>query len=622
MFPVSEDYINAIKGATQQGKLSGYIGNVYFDNDDVLAGSASLVNQCADSSDVKLGSVYIGQLNITFCNKNLLPRTTWEGKIIELYWKQRVEFVQERWEEIPIGKFIVSEANHSAEGVVVTAYDFMSKLTKRVNFSALTAGHASGYMHVISNRCGVELAQTDEEIDDLCLASEELTLYQNSDIETYQDLLYWLAQMCGAFATFDRRGRLELRQYADDPVFTFSHEERFAGCYFSDFETYWGGTSFVDLNTQTLVTYVDDQSGLVMNLGSNPFMQNKLVPYQRWMLSQIYNTIKAVKTVPFKTATLGNPAFDLGDLITFTGMSAGSSSLGRIMSFVCNFGHSCEMEGFGKNPATMGAQGKTDKNLSGLTRQSAANENVFLFLTNTESFETESIGDFESGEIFLGELMVGATKDTNVEAMTRCTYQADFTTAGTPPEFGAFRVWLRYELDGAVIKHVPFWRPLGLISDTYNEYDDTIVDYQPLLNIEGGDLKTLAVYFEYEYTGPSSTGQITIDPEGFELTVKGQGIVAEERWDGIIEALDRVPSYYIDRLYVLPLVDTVAVSLVPFFDVVLSDDIPSYETHGFENPIHGDDFKIRCSPPASNIVTENELYNFVTEDGVYNIVSD
>lgn len=622
MFPVSEDYINAIKGATQQGKLSGYIGNVYFDNDDVLAGSASLVNQCADSSDVKLGSVYIGQLNITFCNKNLLPRNTWEGKVIELYWKQRVEFVQQRWEEIPVGKFVIAEANHSAEGVVITAYDFMSKLTKRVNFSALTAGHASGYMHVIANRCNIELAQTDEEIDDLCLASEDLTLYQNSDIETYQDLLFWLAQVCGAFATFDRYGKLELRQYANESVFEFDQNDRFAGCFFSDFETYWGGVSFVDLNTQSLVTYVDDQHGLVMNLGSNPFMQNKLPPYQRWMLSQIYNTIKTVKTVPFRTSTLGNPAFDLGDLIKFTGMSAGSESVGRIMSFVCNFGHSCDMEGFGKNPATMGAQGKTDKDLSGLIRQSAANENVFLFLTNTEEFQTEDVGDFESGEIFLGQLMVGATKDTNVEAMTRCTYQADFTTTGNPPEFGAFRVWLRYELDGAVIKRVPFWRPLGLISDTYNEYDDTIVDYQPLLNIEGGDLKTLAVYFEYEYTGPTSTGQITIDPEGFELTVKGQGIVAEERWDGIIEALDRVPSYYIDRLYVLPLEETVTLSLVPFLLAELSDDIPSYETHGFENPIHGDDFKIRCSPPSSNFITEDGAYNIVDESGAYNIVSE
>ena len=132
----------------------------------------------------------------------------------------------------------------------------------------------------------------------------------------------------------------------------------------------------------------------------------------------------------------------------------------------------------------------------------------------------------------------------------------------------------------------------------------------------------MAVYFEYEYTGPSSTGQITIDPEGFELTVKGQGIVAEERWDGIIEALDRVPLYYVNYLYVLPLVDNITVSLVPFFDVVLSEYVPSYETHGFENPIHGDDFKIRCSPPTSNLVTEDELYNLITEDGVYNIVTE
>ena len=397
-------------------------------------------------------------LLVTFTNKNLVQRGAWEGKTILLYWHQCVDMTEDTYERIPCGVYIVSEANHSAEGVVVVAYDYMSKLDKRVNFSALTSGKMSDYMRIIANRCGVTLVQTPEEIDSLGAGGEELALYQDSDISTYRDLLSWVAQTCGGFATFNRDGLLEIRTFGDDPVFEFTEYDRFAGCYFSDFETFYGGLSFIDLNTNTVVTRVEEQSGLLMSLGANPFLQNKLTPYQNYLLGAIFNELEDFHATPFRTTTLGNPAFDLGDIIEFTGRSAGESSLGCLMSYVCTFGHSYDMEGFGKNPTTQGAQSKTDKNISGLTRQSQANENVFLFLTNSTAFESQGVENFENGEFYLGHLLIGATKDTNVEAQTRATYKVTFNPDDTPPEFGAFRVWLRYELDSVTIKRVPFWR--------------------------------------------------------------------------------------------------------------------------------------------------------------------
>ena len=458
MYPVSNDYKAAMAAAVQKGYISGKVGSVSFTAEDVLLGSCSIVNNCADSTDVKLGGVYVGQLNITFTNKNLVQRGAWEGKTILLYWHQCVDMTEDTYERIPCGVYIVSEANHSAEGVVVVAYDYMSKLDKRVNFSALTSGKMSDYMRIIANRCGVTLVQTPEEIDSLGAGGEELALYQDSDISTYRDLLSWVAQTCGGFATFNRDGLLEIRTFGDDPVFEFTEYDRFAGCYFSDFETFYGGLSFIDLNTNTVVTRVEEQSGLLMSLGANPFLQNKLTPYQNYLLGAIFNELEDFHATPFRTTTLGNPAFDLGDIIEFTGRSAGESSLGCLMSYVCTFGHSYDMEGFGKNPTTQGAQSKTDKNISGLTRQSQANENVFLFLTNSTAFESQGVENFENGEFYLGHLLIGATKDTNVEAQTRATYKVTFNPDDTPPEFGAFRVWLRYELDSVTIKRVPFWR--------------------------------------------------------------------------------------------------------------------------------------------------------------------
>ena len=163
---------------------------------------------------------------------------------------------------------------------------------------------------------------------------------------------------------------------------------------------------------------------------------------------------------------------------------------------------------------------------------------------------------------------------------------------------------------------------MGLISSGYDEFEDTIVDYQPLLNLSGGDLKKLEVYLEYEYTGATSTGDITIDAEGFELTVKGQGIAALERWDGVITAEDTLPLYNISALSVLPLGDDITITKFPFLPVTLSDDVPPYECAGFILPINSDIFKIRCSPPTSNFITEDGAYNITDETGGYNIVSE
>lgn len=625
MYAVSEDYLNSMHEAVQEGNLYGYIGDAAFTGEDILAGSCQISNQCADSSDLRLGSVYVGALNVTFVNKTLVPRGNWEGLVIRIFWNQRVDYrpEYERYEQIPCGVYVVAEANHTADGVVVTAYDYMMKFDKRTRFTTLTPSRPYDLLLKIATDCGVTLGMSRTEVEDLPNGLEIFNYYQDSDVETYRDLLSWVAQMLGGFATIDREGRLVIRYFGKDPVFTFSETERFQGCYFSDFVTFYGALSYVNVYQQAVIVKEIAPDGLTMALGANPFLQNGLAPYINFLLNNIADGIEDFNFTPFRTTTLGNPAFDLGDVIEFTGLSAGARSVGCIMSYTYTFGHSFECEGFGKNPATQGAQSRTDKNIAGLSKQSASNENVFLFLTNAAELGTGAyIADFQNGELFLGELLVGATKDTNIEVMTRTTYAVDFAVANDPPEFGAFRVWLRYELDGEVIKRVPFWRPLGLISQTYDTYEDTIVDYQPVLNLSGGDRKRLSVYFEYQYTGPTSSGEIIIDPNGFELTIKGQGIAATREWDGLITASDRVGAYEIESLWVKSLTDAAAVRLVPFIPVRVSDIIPGVPL-GYPVPgTYDEQMFLRVSGPSSNVITEDGAENLIDETGTYNIVTE
>ena len=81
--------------------------------------------------------------------------------------------------------------------------------------------------------CGVELAQTQAEIEALPNGAELLSIYPENDIETYRDVLYFTAQVLGGFFCSNREGKLEFRQYGEIPVMEILQKHRFSSS-FSD----------------------------------------------------------------------------------------------------------------------------------------------------------------------------------------------------------------------------------------------------------------------------------------------------------------------------------------------------------------------------------------------------
>lgn len=121
--------------------------------------------------------------------------------------------------------------------------------------------------------CHVELAQTKEEIEALPNGTELLGIYQDNDIESWRDFLYYLAQTLGCFAVIDRYGKLSLTSYGSTPVMTIDIRHRFSSS-FSDFVTRYTAVSSTNKKTETAEYYAKDpDDGLTMNLGVNPLLQ-------------------------------------------------------------------------------------------------------------------------------------------------------------------------------------------------------------------------------------------------------------------------------------------------------------------------------------------------------------
>ncbi len=302
----SPEYLIQMYNKATRRRLTGTIGGVAFTGADVIRGSFEATNRCAEQSEMKIGGVYIGQLNMTFTPSFLtkIARRNYIGQEIIAYIGLKVG---NAWEDIPLGVYTVTSADVSKEGVAVEAYDHMKKLDKAWPYST-TYGKIYDLLSLIANDCGVGLGISRSTTERMPNGTEELYLSEENDIETYRDLLYWTAQTAGGFATMDRDGNLTLRHFGMSTT-EMDETERDIDAVFSDYITKWTGLSIEDIKEGETEYYnIIPDDGLTMNLGKNPLLQTladegtqEAIAY---LETQITNTENQILGVEDEIATI------------------------------------------------------------------------------------------------------------------------------------------------------------------------------------------------------------------------------------------------------------------------------------------------------------------------------
>lgn len=386
MYPVSEAFLQAVQGNTRKyywtGKITTAGGVEYpFDQEDIVKGSGYITAQCCGNSEIELGAVYAAEMGISlFLN---IDRYTLEDAEVELSYHLRL--ASGAYETVPMGIFEVSEANRTVHVLELKAYDRMLRFDRAFN-GFETIGTAYGMMALCSTACGVELAQTQAEIEALPNGSELLSIYPENDIETYRDVLYFTAQVLGGFFCINREGKLEFRQYGETPVMEILQKHRFSSS-FSDFVTRYTAVSSTNLRTQTSEYYaLETDDGLTMNLGVNPLLQFGLEETRAELCGNILDALSKVNYVPFDSDTIGNPALDLGDVLTFSGGQADAQQITCVTSFTAKIGGRQSLKCVGKNPRLSQAKSKNDKNISGLLNQIEAGKIGIHTFTNASEY--------------------------------------------------------------------------------------------------------------------------------------------------------------------------------------------------------------------------------------------
>jgi len=519
MFNVSAEYLAALAQPIQKYKLKVNIDGTEITEEDIVAGSFTLTNQCSDTDIVQIGSVYTAELKFTIA-PDIIERNTWQGARITASEGMMVSENPEVFEYVPLGVFTVAEANHTASGVNITAYDDMLKFDKAFNLSS-TLGSPWDVLSLLLDDCGVETSLTRADIEALPNGAESIALYSENDCQTYRDVLFWLAQFLGSFATIDRTGKLTLRQYTDQETQEVSQAFRYEGAEFSDFVTEYSGVGFTDIDSQEYI-YVGDEidDKLTYNLGANPFLQYGTDSTKKQHARAILGALHKIQYTPFKARYLNTPAFDLGDTIRNAG-GIGAGTLGCIMRFEYSFTQRYTAEGFGQNPALATAQNKVDKDIAGLVSRTDKNTMYFYTFKNAEQ---TTVGDGETARIM-------NIRFTTTEAK-QVTFQAEIL-ADAETTLDEVVAAVSYRLDESEILD---YRP----TETWSEDGKHIINLYYVIDVEPNQLHRWEVFLN------STGGNITINPEQARGTIWGQGLVASDKWDGYIDVEERIGSIDID----------------------------------------------------------------------------
>lgn len=591
MYSVSQAYLTKLKSDdTKIRRIRGYVDSVEFTEDDILDGSFTYTEMCVKSSEIKLGGVWIGTLNLTFLQDfvNRFPRGSWKDRVITcsigLYLGLDANN-EEIWEDIPIKPYYIDDPQHSELGLDVVAYDAMHKFDKPIEMTT-TSGNLFGMATLACNACNVTLGMTAEEMAALPNGDQILGLYPNNDIQTWHDLIYYIAVAVGGFATIDRDGALVFRTWHLTPDIEIGIDDRFKGGKWSDFATSYTAVTVTNIESGEVSYYsVEQDTGMTMDLGAHPLLQYGIPAVKEAQARNILNAIQNLQYTPFSSTSLIDPALDLGDVISYTN-GIPNGALGCVMRMDFSFSKGATVKGYGKNPAQSGAKTSQDKAIAAAAKGSKAQGITYYPYINTTAVSLTTTAQR------LYRITFATADTTDVELWHEVKWNVD-TNGGDPVE-----ITYEYYLDGVKFDYEPV--------DTWTDGYHSMPHPYWLLEVSGGE-----VHY-WEVRAKINGGSATASIGDVHALLKGQKLVGQVKFDGNIEIQDTYTPWSRHRR-IASLTDNVVITkIVVNPDIEITDTYTPWTRHR----------TIATLTDSMSLTAQTVQYTRVTEDGNTRVTED
>ena len=390
MYSASADFNTKIKDNIRVIHWSGVINTptpISFADENVISGS---LVRAISGERLEVGSVYASQLNLE----------------VELPGVSRYELygctmtlncsIDGASDLIPMGVFTITEALQSASKITITAYDSMIKFDD-VTFSPSNEIKTPyEWLSDYCTTCGVSLGSTSAEISVLPNGGRK-TGYADvvSDVSTYRDVLGYLASYLGGYAYIGRDDKLYIGLYGSNSADTIPSSFRYTSN-LSDYRTTYDGLygTYKEGGVQEYVSNTNS-GGLVLDLGTNPFLQFTDSTNRQDALQEIIDAWNGVYYVPYDSDLPLVPTYDPGDVLTFTDNQADAYDHGAITEITYTIGGTMHVMCSGDNPRLSSAQDRFSKTIAGLASEYSNGQEVgaknFWILT-TENTSPITVG--------------------------------------------------------------------------------------------------------------------------------------------------------------------------------------------------------------------------------------
>ena len=581
------------KESLQTYTLSGTIGELTFDDENVLKGSLRIANQCADSSTFSLGGVYIGTFQCSFIGLNV-DRNDWKNLPITL------EVTINGTETFPIGTWFVDKAEHTKGIVKIKAYDAMLKFNKKVSIDVGTYGTMYEWLMMVCEECGVTLGMTQAQVQALPNGNLSFFLEEMGDIEEWRDVLFWLSNKVVGFATINRSGELILVKYHNTVDDTLDYDVRFnTSSYGDEVITYTGVSVLVAAEQKVYYYHNDPDNGYTLKLGHDPFMQVTKTQRETY-ISNILANISSIEynscdvTIPF------GAQYDLGDVLQFPNGQGSSTDKFCIMSYTWTYYGGYRIKSISGQKASMS---KTDKNVQGLLESVDRNEFTSYELKNINAI---TIGNNQRERLIMARI----ASNNSTKAQIHLEINLESIASTPTEEIEDFEdIW--NAISNTAVK--------GIVSYLINSEE---VDFNPtetwidgkhvlhlmyILSLEANSTIVFEVYMR------SIGGTIKIARRGVWFYASGAGLVGDGKWDGTLTLIDTIEDWDIPNLTFIEAFDSVDVDTQAPTASSMSDNASIWVIPVMTFGSVDDDMYIE---------THTDRYKRITEDGYIRVTED
>lgn len=392
MYNASADFKTKIK---QHERMFEYSGSIVTDNDtyDYVGGNirSGKITRAISGDKLEVGTVYASELNIVLGLN--ISRYELYGAEIDL----SIKLVGAS-DVIPMGKFSISEITQTQDRLNIKAYDAMVKFE---NVKFVPANHTtiqSPYAWLVEacTACGVTLGSTSAEISALPNGNRKTGFADVvADADTWRDVLSYLGAYLGCYMYIGRDGLLYAGTYGSVAVDTAPSSFRYSSN-LSDYKTTCDGiyNVYKDGGIQEYVSNTNT-GGLVLDLGTNPFLQFTDQSNRLSALQEIIDTWNGIYYVPYDSDMPLIPIYDPGDVLAFTGNQAESDDIGAITEIVYVIGGQMHVTCSGDNPILASAQDRFSKTVAGLSSDYNNGQQIGgkdFWLLHTENTDTLTVG--------------------------------------------------------------------------------------------------------------------------------------------------------------------------------------------------------------------------------------